>query len=261
MNLKVIENYMTNELKIIIKKKSTGRPPTRPRRIAQKIIFYLRTGCTWRLIGKRWNTVYGWFKRLTAARFFEQLWNKVRAILLRVKEIERVIVDGSLAFAHGGELAQNNGRNRGKKSINRVLEADQDGLPLELLLAAGKTPDMRQLIPLLDRMKNILPREFYVHADKGFDSEDNRVEIAKRGGIPKIPFRHFSTKTPVKIQKDEHRWKIERTFAWINAFKSLRIITTRTTELIESLFYLAMASIVLNAIDKRRLYSAELGTK
>lgn len=65
--------------------------------------------------------------------------------------------------------------------------------------------------------------------DKGYDSEPLRRDLRHRGIIPIIPYRKNHVSVPKgRPPKDRHhkcycrqRWKVERTFAWINNYRRL----------------------------------------
>ncbi len=66
-----------------------------------------------------------------------------------------------------------------------------------------------------------------VHADKGYEAEANRRGLLKRGIKPRIARK--------RIESDEklgrHRWVVERTIAWLQNFRRLRIRDERRPDI------------------------------
>ncbi len=65
--------------------------------------------------------------------------------------------------------------------------------------------------------------------DKGYDSEPLRRALRNRGIIPNAPYRKNHVTVPRgRPPKDKHekrycrqRWKVERSFAWLNNYRRL----------------------------------------
>jgi transposase len=66
------------------------------------------------------------------------------------------------------------------------------------------------------------PKE--VVADKGYDSGPLRRRLRRRGIKPCIPERRGKKPVPgwkVDLSGYRHRWKVERTFAWLGNYRRL----------------------------------------
>ena len=100
------------------------------------------------------------------------------------------------------------------------------GIPLAVTLTGGHRNDITQLIPLIEAIPPIRgrrgrparrPRQLF--ADRGYDHDRYRRQLRARGITSRIARRgtghgsHLGTR----------RWVIERSFAWLHAFKRLRI--------------------------------------
>lgn len=213
------------------------------------ILYYLRTNCTWRglpIVFGIYQTIYGWFSRLCKLNMFEQWFATVLIKLVGSGKISlhRVLIDGSLATAlKGGNLAKRTPRNRNKNSINRIFAVNGSGQPIGILLAEGSAHDSQFLEPMLEAIEKTckLPKNFFCHGDKGFDSMYNRLAIVRRNGNARIPFRNmgFAAEVGYVKEKDHQRWKVERTNSWINKFKAVTYIFTRNTNHIHGLINLA----------------------
>ena len=91
--------------------------------------------------------------------------------------------------------------------------------------------DQRKLRETLDGIKigKRHRRPKRLGLDKGYDSEPLRRELRKRGIIPNAPYRNNHVTVPRgRPAKDKHekrycrqRWKVERSFAWLNNYRRL----------------------------------------
>jgi transposase len=83
------------------------------------------------------------------------------------------------------------------------------------------------------------PRKIY--ADRGYDHDKHRHLIRQRGITPVIARR--GTEHGSGLGK--LRWVVERTFAWLHAFKRLRIRHERRADVHQALLKLACSVICL----------------
>jgi len=91
--------------------------------------------------------------------------------------------------------------------------------------------DQRKLLETIDGIKigKRRRRPKRLGLDKGYDSEPLRRELRKRGIIPNAPYRKNHVTVPRgRPPKDKHekrycrqRWKVERSFAWLNNYRRL----------------------------------------
>jgi len=136
-------------------------------------------------------------------------------------------MDGSIVRAHqhaagaiGGQEYQAIGRCRGGFSSKIHAKVDSFGLPLGFLLTGGQEHELKAAKDLLGEDKSE-----YLLADRAYDSNEFRDELAKRGVEAVIP----SKKNRILfIEHDAHIYKernhIERFF---NRIKGFRRIATR----------------------------------
>ncbi len=110
-----------------------------------------------------------------------------------------------------------------------MISSDSKGIPLALILAKGTANDTTFLPELLAQTDGrfALPKGFFGHADKGFDSLKNRLFISRMGGRAEIPVRNHGFTAPYIVSRDSKRPLVEHAFAWINAFKQLKTISTK----------------------------------
>ena len=100
--------------------------------------------------------------------------------------------------------------------------------------------------PIKGRRGRPRKRPDKMHADKGYDSKANREVLRKRGITPRIARRGIESSEKL----GRHRWVIERTFAWLNRFRSILIRWTK-----KPANYLAMIHIACGVITWRNALS------
>lgn len=244
-------------IKKIIGKQKRGKKRFNLNKVICGILFYLKTGCQWRLLPDifgKWRTVYGWYSRFCKLNCFEKLWHKIiqYASSNNILQLKHLLVDGSLAISLSNiEIKRKNPRMKNKNCVNRLVLTDKQGLPITFLLSLGTANDTKFLIPLIDKARGLinLDKKFIAHADKGFDSSSNRWQIILRNGYPEIPIRNQGFETEYSKTKDPIRPNIERTFSWVNSFKAIRTIATKLlSNLYENIFF--VFSIITSRVFK-----------
>jgi transposase len=155
---------------------------------------------------------------------------------------------------------------RGRPGSRFHLVVDAGGLPLELLLSAGNENEQRYLLPLLDLLaeRKIEPAE--LHADRGYYSKRHEQELAARGirsrisrprrrgePIPAdaktwVAWRGKKRRLKTLDSKAGERWPIERTNAWLKAFRRIETRRDRKAENYRAFCQLGMTIILLRAL-------------
>ncbi|GIJ50952.1 hypothetical protein Val02_78380 [Virgisporangium aliadipatigenens] len=124
-------------------------------------------------------------------------------------------------------------------------------MPLAVLVTGGNRNDVTQLRPLLDAIPPIrghvgrpLRRPRLVYADRGYDHDVYRRRVWARGIRPMIARRGVDHGSGL----GRHRWVVERTFAWLHAFKRLRMRYERRADLHHALLTLACSIVCLRRL-------------
>lgn len=104
--------------------------------------------------------------------------------------------------------------------------SDAAGLPLVVGVSAANTPDSQAVVPLVLGIPAIRSRRGprrrrpgKLRADKGYDIDDLRGWLRERGIVPRIARPGIETSERL----GRHRWKIERTSAWLGGYRRLTI--------------------------------------
>jgi putative transposase len=239
-----------------------GRPPKWERwLIVNAILYVTRTGCQWRMLPKEyppWQTVYGYFRRWTAAG----LWETLNAALVRQArtqagreaEPSAAVMDSqSVKTSEGGEARgvdvykQTNGR-------KRHIVVDTLGLLLVVVVhsasvqdAAGGQVVLQRLFDRIKRSKfNRWCRLKLIWVDGAYAS---LIETARQlfGWRLEVVSRPAGAKG---FQVLPHRWVVERTFGWLGRYRRLARDYEHTTASSEAMTYLASIRRTLKLVAK-----------
>ena len=252
-NEKRIINTLTQSAIRAVGPQKKGRRRSNMNLMMRGILYYIRSGCTWDLLPKEFGphqTVFGWYVRLCELKVFEELFQDLKSAFYRnaKNKIEKLCCDGCLVqHCRKNELTGKNPRNKNKSTLNNILTTNQKGFPLDLLICHGTAHDSIFFsTSIYNSIQNLkLEKDWSVHADKGFDSKKNRRFIRELGGIPKIPYRQLGLNKGIKNNKDSHRFVVERTFSWKNAFKNLKHLFIVKSHRIKEMTMLVMGIIYL----------------
>jgi transposase len=135
------------------------------------------------------------------------------------------------------------------------LITDATGIPLAVILTGGHRNDVTQLLPLLNAIPPIRGlrgrprrRPGKVYADRGYDHDKYRQLLRERGITPVIARRGTGHGSGL----GRLRWVVERTFAWLHAFRRLRTRYERRADTHQAMISLACSIICLRNLRTLR---------
>src|ERR1043166_7272426 len=145
----------------------------------------------------------------------------------------------------GVEDSGPNPTDRGRPGVKQHLLVDAQGIPLAGDTTAANTPEIKELLPLVDCCGPLddagepqrRPEERY--SDRAYDSQPHREELQERGVEPKLPKRRTEHGSGLGV----YRWVVERTISWLHGFRKLRFVTEKTQEMQTAFLNLALALI------------------
>lgn len=238
-----------------------GRKPIDDRKCLTGILFVLKTGTNWEDLPCEmgcgsgmtcWRRLRDWTRA--------GVWQRLHATLLAELEgadridWDRAAIDSSFVRARGGgERTGPSPVDRSKKGSKHTIITDGRGAPLVATTTAANVPDVVPLIPLVDAIPPVRgkrgrprrrPRRLY--GDRGFDSEENRRQLSRRGIRPFLARRwteHGSGLGKV-------RWVVERTLSWLHGFGRLRVRKDRATPLHQAFLTLGCALLCLRMLSE-----------
>lgn len=234
-------------------------------------IFYkLKTGVQWNqlpvkaLFGHKpltWQCVYYHYRKWCKAGVLKKIWTSILEKYKSKFDLSSVDFDGShTAAIRGGEDVEYQGRKK-RKTTNALYMSDRQGLPLAISNpVAGNHNDLYNIEVQFEvvtgtlEQANIALDGLFLNADAGFDSKEFRLCCKKKEINANVCFN----KRNAKANRDEYfdpllykeRYKIERTNAWMDSFRSLLNRFDTTTASWLGFNYLAFTIIALKKFNK-----------
>ena len=126
---------------------------------------------------------------------------------------------------------------------------DRSGLPLGTATPAANVSEQALLVEALDDVPLELPDGIPVVADRGHDSDPLRDDLEAEGFVPVIPHRRNRVRPPRtdgrRLRRYRHRWRVERTNAWLHCYRGLAVRWCHYSFLYTGLVYLAFIHMAL----------------
>jgi transposase len=133
---------------------------------------------------------------------------------------------------------------------------DANGIPLAVGLSAANTHDSQLLEQLVDAVPVIIGprgrlgrprrRPAKLHADKGYDYPTCRRVLRRRGISPRIARRGVESSQRL----GRHRWKVERSLAWLLTHRRLTVRYERRADILTGFVHLACALICARKLHR-----------
>lgn len=161
----------------------------------------------------------------------------------------RVSVDAVSLRAVRGDLTGANPVDRAKRGNKLHLAVDGTGMVLSLLLGPANRPDQELFEAVLDDVPMVATpaggrrcRPGKCHADKGYDDRHCRAYLTRR----RIGVRIARRGVEPTDRLGRHRWKAERTIAWLDGCRRLRVRYERSSERFYAFGLLACCRLAFN---------------
>jgi transposase len=126
---------------------------------------------------------------------------------------------------------------------------ERRGIPLAIRHSAANVHDIRMLAETLDaippiRQKRGRPRRrpHKLHADKAYDALSSRQALRRRSITPRIARRGIDSSERL----GRYRWVVERTLAWLNRYRRLKVRYERRADIHQAFLTLGCALICMN---------------
>lgn len=218
--------------------------------ISLLIIKRLKTGCQWRELPVEmyfkdqkisYQTVYYYFNKWSKNGDFQRIWLNLLLHNKRKLDMSCVQLDGSHTRCRMGGQSVGYQARKKSKTTNSIFLCDNLGQILAMgSPKSGNHHDLNDIESVLKEILRLLKeakiehKGLFLNADSGFDSRDLRQFLEKKEIIANIK-QNPRNGQDEDVYFDEklykNRFKIERTFAWLDGFKGLvmRYETLNTT--------------------------------
>jgi len=172
----------------------------------------------------------------------------------RLRDWQRAGVDScSIRAVHGGDQTGPNPTNRAKRGSKRHLICDGRGVPLAVRLTGANRSDSQKALALVDAIPPLhgergRPRQRpdCVLGVRGYDAAAIRHGLRARGILPLVAKRRTTHGSGL----GRWRWVVERTFAWLNQFRRLRVRYDKRADIHEAFLSLGCVMICWHALRK-----------
>jgi transposase len=147
------------------------------------------------------------------------------------------------------------GKTKRGKGSKWMVVVDGQGIPLGGAITSASPAEVRLAEETLATIK--VPRQGRgrpksrpqrLIGDKAYDSDKLRARLAGKGIRLLVPYRRNrkgKINSPEVKERYRHRWKIERTFAWLGNFRRLVVRYERLITVYSGFFHLACIIIAL----------------
>lgn len=209
--------------------------------VVEAILYRLKTGCQWRQLpmkqffrGKyRWQSVYHHFQKWCKDGSWQRIWQVLLYKYKHLLDMSSIQLDGThTPTKRGGEAVAYQGRKKSKTS-NLLIQTDSQGIPLSCSEPiSGNHNDAYELKNNFKMMLTNIQSSgisidgLFLNADSGFDTEEFRDCCFQRGIFGNID-QNYRNGSDKDYLFDELLYKcrfvIERTNAWLDAFKAILV--------------------------------------
>lgn len=131
---------------------------------------------------------------------------------------------------------------------------DKHGVPLSCVISGANRNECKLLEEVIDAIPPVYNgrvgrprfRPLKLHADKGYDYGFCRRLLRARGIVPRIARRGVESGERL----GRHRWVVERTFAWLNRFRRLKVRYERRDDIHLAFLLIGCALICFRKLDR-----------
>nr|WP_322751728.1 MULTISPECIES: IS5 family transposase [unclassified Frankia] len=209
-----------------------GTAPIEDRAVFTAVVYVLTAGCAWRHLPAEFGVSVPTAHRRFQAWTRVGVWPRLRRMILDAHGIagqvdwSSVIVDAASLRAKKGSLTGPNPVDRGKAGSKIHVLTAADRLPLVVAVSTANLHDSQVLIPLVASIPAIRSRRGprrrrpdKLRADKAYDYPDLRRFLRRRRITVRIARRGVESTERL----GRHRWKVERTLAWLGGYRRLTL--------------------------------------
>ncbi|MGW0471293.1 IS5 family transposase [Streptomyces coeruleorubidus] len=209
-----------------------GTAPRDERAVFTAVVYVLTSGCAWRHLPPTFGTSSATAHRRFTVWTEAGLWRRLhRAVLDELGARGEVdwtsaIVDAASVRARRGSLTGSNPVDRGKKGSKLHVLSDAQGVPLAVAVSGANMHDSLALKPLILGIPAVRSRRgprrrrpVKLRADKAYFAAEHLSWLRERGLVARIARPGIESGERL----GRHRWKIERSIAWLFGYRRLTV--------------------------------------
>ncbi|MGF1425623.1 IS5 family transposase [Kitasatospora sp. LaBMicrA B282] len=235
----------------VMRQQGGGTVPLDDRAVFTAVVYVLTSGCAWRHLPPSFGVSPATAHRRFAAWTKAGLWRRLHCAVLdelgargEVDWTSAIVDAASVRAKKGGALTGPNPVDRAKPGSKLHVLSDGRGLPLALAISAANTHDSQALKPLVLGIPAVRSRRgprrrrpAKLRADKAYHSVEHLAWLRERGIVPRIARPGIDSSERL----GRHRWKIERTIAWLFGYRRLTVRYERISDHFAAFLGLAAA--------------------
>ena len=232
-----------------------GRKPMDLRRVINGIFYVNKTGCQWRMLPHEcgpWETVYGYFRRWRRV----EVWAQVMATLRQWERQSQGRLPAPSACCADSQSIRSATQDQdvgfdGHKKIKgrkRHILVDTLGLIVAVVVTAANTDDRLGLVALWNQYFAAgVTRLRKIWVDAGYEAQWLRDWVRGLKHTHKIDLEIVGH-TGKGFQVVKHRWKVERTLAWLLNDRRHSRDYERLTGSSEAMIHISMIRLLLKRL-------------
>ena len=159
----------------------------------------------------------------------------------------------------GGEQVDHGYKGKG---VTSHLLVERSGKPLAITSTPASGDERKQVIPLLRKMRRLINKVWdqgkipILEADKGYDSEQTRIDVLSHEVFPPIARKKRSKGYKIQgvCHLEKQRWVVERTISWLKTcFRRLTVRWERRATYWNGLLTFGLLGYWMNFLSRRAL--------
>ncbi|MFD4973779.1 IS5 family transposase [Streptomyces sp. NPDC058424] len=210
-----------------------GTAPCDERAVFTAVVYVLTSGCAWRHLPPTFGTSPATAHRRFTVWTEAGLWRRLHRAVLdelgargEVDWTSAIIDAASVRAKKGGIADRANPVDRGKKGSKLHVLSDAQGIPLTLAVSGANMHDSLALKPLIRGIPAVRSRRgprrrrpVKLRAGKAYFSAEHLAWLRERGLVARIARPGIESGERL----GRHRWKIERSIAWLFGYHRLTV--------------------------------------
>ncbi|WP_095533970.1 IS5 family transposase [Streptomyces prasinopilosus] len=210
-----------------------GTAPCDERAVFTAVVYVLTSGCAWRHLPPTFGTSSATAHRRFTVWTGVGLWRRLHRAVLdelgargEVDWTSAIVDAASVRAKKGGSLTGSNPVDRGRKGSKLHVLSDAQGVPLAVAVSGANMHDSLALKPLILGIPAVRSRRgprrrrpVKLRADKAYFSAEHLAWLRERGLVARIARPGIESGERL----GRHRWKIERSIAWLFGYRRLTV--------------------------------------